>query len=99
MKIDFTAVLKDKSGALIKEPDGREIILSTPCINALYSTFEEDKNLSGEEKYKRYQLAQKLDQKEPVELSAEEISVIKKYVGKGFNPFMVGIIYDILEGK
>jgi len=99
MKIDFTKQLKDLDGKTIVEKDGA-ITLKSICINSLMANYQDEKNLSGEEKFKRYELAMKISENgKDVDLKAEDISLIKQLVGKAFTPLVVGQTYKMLEDK
>lgn len=98
MKINFSQILKNHKGTNIKNELGEEVKLSAPCVNALNLLFEDEKGLSGDDKFKRYKLSLKIDSDDEVDVTAEDIALIKKVVGKGYPPNIVGIVYDTLEG-
>ena len=78
----------------------RAVTLKRVAISALDAIYENERNLEGEEKHKRGILADRIYlAKEPIDLTAEEISLIKKLIGKGFSPLIVSQSYKILEGK
>lgn len=85
--------VKDENGSFVLEY--KPVILSGICINALLSV-NQQANVSGEEKLKRYQLAIKVKNGKG-EVSAEEISLIKKLVGEVFSPLVVGQVWEMLE--
>lgn len=55
---------------------------------------------TGEQKYKRYKLAQRFE-KEVVneDFTSEEIADVKSAIGNIYPPLIVGQLYDQLEGK
>jgi len=95
MKINFSQALKN-GGESLKGPEGEEIKLYIPCVNALWAIYEDEK-LNGKEKYKRGDLAERIDKQEEVEVTVEEISLMKDVVGKAYNPMMIKKVWDLLE--
>lgn len=107
MKIDFSPQLKKDDGSPLWDEmlsaDKTELIdsanpftLKMATTRALLATIPKEE-IDGEEKYKRFKLRQKLDEGKVVEVKAEEIALIKKLIGKVFNPNIVGQCYDLLE--
>ena len=95
MKVNLTAVLKDDKG--IEVEDGS---LKTLLVNALFSNLKGDETLDGKKKYEMYTLSKKISEaEEEVELSAEEITLLKDRVGKAYVVLFMGQIWDMLEGK
>jgi len=74
--------------------------LKNVCVASLLAPLEEEK-LDGNEKAKRYSIAQTIyDCKEGyVELSVEDISLLKKLIGNMYLPLIVGQAYSFLEGN
>lgn len=104
MKIDFKQKIKDLDGNVIKEPTKIEngVVLETidltlerVFINALLVTLDTEKNIDGNEKLSRFNIAQKIKKNE--ELVIEEIAKIKEMVGKTYNTMIVGRVYEILK--
>lgn len=104
MKVDLSGQILDmnkepvfltnEKGEKTDKPAKFKII----CTNALLTSFEDERDLQGDEKYKRFKLADKINTADAeVELSAEEIGLIKKMVGKGYGALFVGQIYDLFE--
>lgn len=82
--------------------DGDKIILLKHIsINALMSTIpnQELKLETGEVKLIRYTLSQKINKGKEVELSVEEISLLKERIGLFYPPLLVGKSYEILDPK
>lgn len=105
MKINVNQVLKNFNGSVLKEaiPGGgtEEITLGVVCTNAALS-FNPQKPVPGTEKIKGYEIARKIyiaKESGEVELTAEEISYLKRYIGELFAPIVVGLVYELLEGK
>lgn len=78
--------------------DGPEVTLKSVAIAALTAIFDDERNLSGEEKVKRWELAMKVKNGgDLVELRTDEIVMIKKLIGKAFGPVVCGQAWQILE--
>ena len=78
-------------------PNGEVQFLKDVICQCLYVG---EQNMSAEEKYKSYKLCKLLIDSDEAELSAEDISLIKKVCSKcisGAGGF--GQIVDLLEGK
>ena len=98
MLIDFSQVLKAVDGVTLNRKDV-PLELRTIVCEALMASYREEEGLAGEEKHKRYKLSQKIYRETgPVNVTIEEISVIKKLVGLLYGPTIVGPSYDALEG-
>jgi len=97
-KIKFDVELKNLKGDQIKGPDNEIWTLGDACKNALLSY---DEKASGNEKYEAFQLSMKIDSApaDGVDLKAEEITKIKNAVGRTGFPLLVGIVWNLLEGK
>ena len=99
MKINFSKVLVNHKGVNVKNENGEEVKLYAPCVNALNALYEDEKGMGGDEKFQRYKLSLKIDEKEEIDVSVEDVSLIKKLVGKAYPPATVGLVYEALEGK
>ncbi len=77
--------------------NGEKATVGWACVEALLATYEDEKNLGGEEKIKRHKIAVKIHGKPEVDLKAEEITKIKNLVGKAFGPLIVGRVFEILD--
>jgi hypothetical protein len=101
MLIDFTQKILDIHGNEIPATGGQDskaMTLADAAVNALLIPYNDEPNLAGVEKVKRFKLAQKIeDGADRVELTAEEISAIKLLIGKAFNATVVGYSYELLE--
>lgn len=103
--IDFTAALLDMDGKPITEPeagpDGQphivEATLGRVVCTALTAAFADEQNLSGEDKVKRFALGMKVRGNAAATLTSDEITLLKKLVGKGFSPLIVGRCWELLD--
>lgn len=97
MKINTQYVLKDLNDNPIKDKD-KETTLETVLTTSLLSQGVHE-NPDGNEKYKRFKLAHRIIAGGVVDLSAEDIVLLKKVVGQTYMALVVGRVYDILEGE
>lgn len=96
---NFDQTMKDLEGKPIKDENEKEITLKSIAVGALMASYPDEQNLSGEEKFKRYNLAVKINKGGEIEVSAEDISDLKKLIGKGFSVLAVGSAYKLLEAN
>ena len=100
MVIKVDTLLKNMDGQVMKDMvDGEAVdaTLRVAMVNAVLSPVERE---SGTDKVKKYELAKKIhNATDDVELTAEDISLIKGRVGEVFPALIVGQVFDILEGK
>lgn len=69
--------------------------LKTACINALGGLYEDERQLEGEEKLKRFKLSLKIDA--DGQLTPDEIVLLKKCVGKMYAANMMGLIWSKID--
>jgi len=98
MKLDFGKVLTGFDGKPIKFND-RDATLGLVAVEALCAVYQDEKDLTGEEKVKRATLAEVAYQGNGVDVSVEDIALIKRLIGKAYGPLVVKKAYDIIEGK
>lgn len=79
---------------------GTKLTLRKVCTEALMLNNPQE-SVDGEEKFKRYQLALKVNISvtDEVDLSTEEITKIKRLVGASYGTGVVGPAFDMLEKK
>ena len=87
-------------GEVILDQKNEPATVRGVAIEALFATFKDEENLSGEEKLKRWELASKIKaSSDPVELVVEEVALLKKLIGKAYGTLIVGQAWRILEGE
>ncbi len=92
--------LLEESAKIIAEETGKPLTLSSIAVEALQAQFDDERQLSGDDKLKRWKLAVKVHgAAEPVELSAEDIALIKRLVGKAYSAAVVGPAFLALESE
>lgn len=106
MKISLNQKIKDLDGEAIetqiikgKKVKTEILTLGSAITQALTNNYKDDQELSGNEKVKRFTLAQKIYRKKEtsVDLKVEEITLIKNLIGKSYGTLVVGQIWQILE--
>lgn len=90
--MDTKAPIIDIDGAVI--PD---LTVGSACVTALLATFADEASLGGEEKVRRFLLAQRIGAAEQVDLTAEETALVKLLVGKGYGTLVVGRVWAALD--
>lgn len=101
MTRNFSTTLKTITGADMKRteaPDSPFATIGDVIGDALLALGDGDRNLSGEDKNKRYKLWKKLAEGGEKSISVEEASIIKQVVGAAFGPLIVGQVFEFLEG-
>jgi hypothetical protein len=99
MQVLMGQILTDLDGKEIPSLSGEPATLRGVSTEALIATFKSEEP-SGEEKLKRWELALKVKKSEdPVDLTSDEIVLIKKLIGKAYGPMISGQAWQMLEGK
>ncbi len=96
MKRDFSTVLR-ALGRDVMGQNNDPMTLAEASISALMADYGDEKGISGEVKFKRYQLAARVQPGGLVDVSAEEVATLKQLIGKAFTPVVVGPAYEALE--
>jgi hypothetical protein len=104
MLVAFDTVLRDLDGKPLPEdkdkPEGAQATLKKASIESLLAIYQDEQNLSGEDKLKRWQLATKINGSNgPAEFTVEEVALVKKLIGKAYNPLITGQAWTILEAR
>lgn len=99
MKINVLQKLVNFNDELIKDERGKEITLRDVLTNSLLSSTEKSKNDTGEIKYDKYRIAGLVNGADNPKLDINDLKKLKDYVGYAYSPLIVGVVWDILEGK
>lgn len=103
---DFTAPIRDDDGQPLcvdekakpgECPADKVFTLATAVRNALYATYQDEQNISGDEKYRRAELGQGLRGATDLKLKAEDVALIKKMVAKLYGPLVVRDVWNLLD--
>jgi len=100
MKFDVNTVLKNLNGEVLKDSDGKgnviEATVKLAIVNALLAPTQ--KQESGVEKMKKWELAKKVYGGGQVDLNEQEITLIKDCVATVYpSAQIVGLIWDFLK--
>ncbi len=99
-KADLSSEAKLVLQKALVEEAGKELTLAEAALIALQQGFEDEKNLSGEDRMKRLMLGMRIVEGGVTEITAEERDLIKKVICKMFtNHFVVGNCLLMLEGE
>lgn len=98
MKIDFDTKITGLRGETLKDGE-QDFTLASAACTALLSVFDDERDLDAKTKISRYKLAMKIVEANGagVDLSVEEVSDVKKLIGKAFAPLIVGRAFEILD--
>ncbi len=107
MNIDFSAKLLDLEGKpiidVVAGADGApvqvEATLGRAAVNVLLAMTEDDRGMSGSDKAGRFALALKLQGAAEVDVTIEEVALIKRLTGQVFGPLVVGRCWALLDPK
>ena len=101
MKINFDSTITDLAGNPIQIDDKgvkRPCTLRDVCTNALLLETAKSQGIEGKEKVRRFRLADKIfGTKEPIQIEAEDIVLLKQLVAEAYAPLVTGRSWDLLE--
>ena len=102
-EINFSQPITQLNGQPMVGPDGKpvELTLATVAENVLTSSFQDEPNLKGDEKVKRFVLATKIyddaTAKKNTDISADDITLLKTLIAKAYNPLVTGQAWKMLD--
>jgi len=97
MKVKVNNQLNDVEGKPLQGDKSKTLTMRDVCINSLLTPVQGD---DEKIKWEKYEIFKKLrDSADEVELKLEELSLLKKAVGKLQPPLLMGQIWEMLEGK
>lgn len=107
MKINFNTVMTDPEGKAITDTIAaqtnggiaKDLTLGSAAIYALNSSFQDEKDLDGNEKFNRGRLAYDIYKTPELDVKPEDIVIVKKVIGKLYTPLVVYQAFNILDGK
>jgi len=96
MKLRLEEKILDMDDVPIKDIKEKEMILQDVLVNALMTPMEDDKSLSGDQKMALFVLAMEI-KKGKEDVSVEDVSLIKKRIGKLYSQLIVGRAFALIE--
>ena len=98
MKINFEQGIFNLDGTEMKTEKGEPFTLRNACVVSLDAATDEVRKMTGEDKFKRGQLAARIYRtKEPINLKAEEIAIIKTAIGFVYGPHIIHETWNLLD--
>ena len=98
MLVKVNIPLRTLNGMVMKDDDGQgnvvDATVKLAIVNAILSPVQNEK---GVDKVKKYELAKRIYISDEVDLTEDEIIIIKERVGEIFAPVIVGQIYELLK--
>lgn len=89
--------LDEATGDPIILEQANDCTLRLVAINAIGAQLRGDESMSGEEKFKLYALAQKINGGGVVEVDEKDIGVLKDRIAKAYPVMVVGAAWSILN--
>lgn len=94
MKYQLATTLLNLDGSPIKSPSGEVVTCKTVCVACLVQAGDK----ATEDKVAAFKLAVKLETAQnEVDLTAEEVTRLKRLVGESMPVVIVGRVHEILE--
>ena len=93
MKFAFDTPLIDIAGSTLNDEHGQSIQLGTLIVQSLMAPQKAE--LSGLDKFHRYQLAAKVHKNEDIDIT--DAALIKEVAGNVLTPLPLGRIWELLE--
>lgn len=110
MKINFNQPLADLDRSPLnlttmacqlcgRPTESRPATLRGVCTDALVAQYQDEQNLPGEGKMKRYSLALKITATDEFDVTPEELALIRTLVAKMFGPRVMGPAWTLLDSR
>lgn len=101
---DFSTPIKDLDGNDLVDPmtiagEGtvKVVTLARVAANALVQNYPDEAGLAGDVKVKRFMLALKVTGAGELDLTAEDVAVLKERIAKAYGPLVVGRAWALLD--
>ena len=96
MKVKVKTVLEDIKGAALMDPDGNPLVIGEVLQAAL---LQDNEKGDVKDAVRRFNLARDIEINDEVELSAEDVVILKKSLANLYKPLVAGQVCLLLEGK
>lgn len=101
MQKNFSVPFTDIDGGEVFEKDNngnnKKVMISTLVVNSLLGTYPDESNISGEDKIKRFCLAERVNEGGLREYTTEELVLIKNLAAKAFSTLATARIWNVCE--
>lgn len=95
---ELPATARETIGKKLDDTFGKEMTLASVATNSLLGAHEDEKNLGGEEKVRRFELARRFTKGGMQEFNTTERELIKTLAGKNYRgPLIYGLVVELLE--
>jgi hypothetical protein len=98
MKVTLSGSPVTLAGEPFKDETGKPFEYKSAIENAILAPYQDEQNLSGEEKLKRWKLALRIHDSEET-FTSEEITLMKSLAAKAFTTPIAAQIWLLLEGE
>lgn len=98
MNVNLNTVLVNIDGKPLKKLD-KDLTLKIIITDALLQMNPDERNLSADEKLKRYELALKIRKNDAISLESDDTVLIKMLINKVYGTLVIGQTHSLLEGK
>lgn len=99
MKVKVGTALTDLDGVDLLDDKNKPLTCGKVLVSILLAMHEEDKNMTGEDKILRYELAKKINGAGECDMIASEITLCQELMGKYCVPLALGQMVSIIEPK
>lgn len=96
MSIKTGQPITDLKGSALQTSEGEVLTIGAAIVNALLLSYPDEQGLPGDQKVKRFRLAERF-MAEDVEVSNQEAADIEYLVAKAYGPLVVGRVFKALE--
>ena len=99
MTRNFNFPILQLDGTSVKNEKGEDLTGTMAVTAALLANFPDEQNLGGEDRLKRFILAQRVHEAGALDtdVTVENLELIKRLVGKAYQTLVVGRVYVALE--
>lgn len=94
---NLDVLMLDMNDTAMEREKDVPLVVKDVAIIALTSQYNDEPNLNGDEKFRRFELAMKVNKGGAQDYAPEEIVLMKKLIGKAYSPLVVGRAFEVLN--
>jgi hypothetical protein len=99
LKINIAGGPKTLIGEQFKDQDDKPLEYRTLLTNAVLGSYQDEQNLSGEEKLKRWKIATRVHECDGLlHVDSKEVELLKTLAAKAYSTSITAQIWMLLEG-